>query len=144
MTETIDLTKLDPRKIRFAIKETHETKKVNTEIFFGKKMYMDWDLFTTILYSLKAHSHGKLHIKKRWESTFKSDGLQTLMEKTMEDQAKLISPYASLFLEGAVEFKVPDADSKFAEFSRSLIKEIPRISIESAAEIKERLFSKKS
>lgn len=43
-----------------------------------------------VLYSMAAECHKKLHIKKQWIATCDADGGLVLVEKTHEDQLKLI------------------------------------------------------
>lgn len=53
--------------------------------------------WATLLYSLQAHSRGRLHIHKLWVPICDASGCQRLEARTMEDQAKLISGVAVLF-----------------------------------------------
>ena len=86
MSRVLDI---DVKKLRAAMKD-HNPEHL------GRK-YCDWPEYSTILYSIRAHSHGRLHVTKRWVANNQADGHQILVEKTMEDQAKLIEKYWELF-----------------------------------------------
>lgn len=53
--------------------------------------------WATRLCALMAHSRGHLHIVKEWVPTNGADGALKLVERTMEDQAKLVDGIAAEF-----------------------------------------------
>jgi hypothetical protein len=142
----LDSNQLDVKKIRSAIKEAHQTKKVNLkniDVIYIRSFHQGeklkwWNVpgmahvprtysaypsladYMTILYSLRAHSHGKLHIQKQWLPN-RIDGNLILVERDMKDQSDLIEPYAIKFMKES-----HDADAEFAKFSKSLVEEIPK------------------
>lgn len=52
----------------------------------------------TLLYSLMAHSRGRLHIKKQWVPTYAADGGRRLETRDMQWQEGFVSHIAAQFV----------------------------------------------
>lgn len=104
---------IDKQKLKAAIREINANRKAGNTVMVPEwkdamtdaerqawndawAAYQNWELQNgalraTILYSIMAHSRGRLHVKKCWEPTYGTDGGLKLVEKTFEDQLQLIS-----------------------------------------------------
>jgi hypothetical protein len=111
------MERIDVKKLSQAIRELndHRTGKLGPlpdpenwrEFYAFEKL---WGARrATILYSMAAECHGRLHVKKSWDPTYAADGGVKLVVKTREDQLKLIGDAWKEFrLEDAAAARTPE------------------------------------
>lgn len=107
---------IDKKKLREAIAEINHRRKTGYEVkwphrpdyktpedylkalgIYNRESKRSTPEWATQLYSLQAHSRGRLHVRKEWVPTYAADGGLKLVVRTMEDQAKLIAPLLAEF-----------------------------------------------